>query len=177
MCVIFNVFGEAIQIRCPSRSKARAENKTSSIICFVVDFIVVADLPYGGSVTMQSTFVMGGMRASAITTPSGSMRKCFRFFRHPFVMRRWASKPNTRQPMNAASIIVLPVPQNGSITNSPVFACAKFTMHRASLEGMADGWKKGFFLGRLSTKGLGAISASLTPKTSFSLVKIPMKVL
>ena len=50
-------------------------------------------------------------------------------------------------------------------------------MHLASFEGMADGWKKGFLRGLRSLKVLVWISVSFNPKTSCSLVTIPMKVL
>ena len=50
-------------------------------------------------------------------------------------------------------------------------------MHLASLDGMADGWKKGFLRGRRSEKVLLLISVSLRPKMSFSSVIMPIKVL
>ena len=50
-------------------------------------------------------------------------------------------------------------------------------MHRASFDGMAEGWKKGFFLGRRSEKVFGLISVSFMPKTSLLLVRTPKNVL
>ena len=50
-------------------------------------------------------------------------------------------------------------------------------MQRASLDGMADGWKKGFLRGRRSEKVLLLISVSFKPKMSFSSVIMPIKVL
>src|SRR4030067_71724 len=115
---MFSVLGEAIQIRFPSASSVFATARVSLTIWLVVALSVVEDFPYGGSVTMQSTCVRGGL--------------C---------------------------------------------ACARFTMHLASLEFIADGWKKGFLRGLRSTKGFGWISASFMPKTSLWLVRMPKKVL
>ena len=50
-------------------------------------------------------------------------------------------------------------------------------MQRAIFDGIADGWKKGFLRGLRSEKVLEVISVSFKPKTSFSLVIMPRKVL
>ncbi len=50
-------------------------------------------------------------------------------------------------------------------------------MHLASLACMAEGWKNGRFLGRLSANGLAGIFVSVVPKMNLLLVKIPVKVL
>ena len=94
----------------------------------------------------------------------------------PFTMRLCTSVPTALQPINAASRIVVPVPQNGSKTNPPVREYARLTMQRASFAFIADGWKKGFFRGRRSTKGLGWISARRKPKMSLWFVRMPKKV-
>ncbi len=49
-------------------------------------------------------------------------------------------------------------------------------MHLASFAGMAVGWKKGRFRGRLSTKGVGETTPFFSPKTSLSSVRIPKNV-
>ena len=105
------------------------------------------------------------------------MLKKRRFFLVPKIIRLCASTPTARQPMKVASMSEVPVPQNGSSSTDSAFACAKLTMHRAIFDGMADGWKKGFLRGRRSEKVLLVISVSFKPKTSFSSVIMPMKVL
>jgi hypothetical protein len=69
------------------------------------------------------------------------------------------------------------VPQKGSSRIDSALACAKLTIQRAILEGMAEGWKKGFLRGRRSENVLEVISVSFKPKTSFSSVIMPIKVL
>ena len=102
-------------------------------------FRVVALLPYGGSVTTQSTLIKGSLRASARIRASGFAPKCCRFFLAPFIIRRCTSTPMGLQSISVASRIVVPVPQNGSRTVSPVFGRARFTIHLASLAFIADG--------------------------------------
>src|SRR4030067_2281978 len=174
---MFNFFGEAIQIRFPSASSVYYAARVSLTIWLVVALSVVADLPYGGSVTMQSTRVRGGLRASATIIASAVKPKCARFCFVPFAACFCTSIPMVWQPISLASIMVVPVPQNGSRTVSPVCACARFTMHLASLEFIADGWKKGFLRGLRSTKGFGWISASFLPNTRLWLVRMPEEVL
>jgi hypothetical protein len=63
----------------------------------------------------------------------------------------------------------------GSSRTDSAFACAKFTMHRAIFDGIAEGWKKGFLRGRRSEKVLLVMSVSFKPKMSLLSVIMPMK--
>src|SRR5450756_2740890 len=90
---MFNVLGEAIQIRCHAPSNSCDEVKTSWTSCLVVDLSVLDERPYGGSVTTQSTLNNGSFRASAKTNPSAAMLKKRRFFLAPKTIRRCASTP------------------------------------------------------------------------------------
>src|SRR5207253_10851251 len=53
----------------------------------VVDFSVDAPVPYGGSVAMALTSLIGRKRASPLTSPIGSIPKCVRFLLDPLVIR------------------------------------------------------------------------------------------
>ena len=84
---MFNVLGEAIQIRCHAPSNSSDEVKTSWTSCLVVDLSVLDERPYGGSVTTQSTLKNGGFLESANTSPSAVILKKRRFFRVPKIIR------------------------------------------------------------------------------------------
>src|SRR5665647_1687167 len=95
----FTCMGRAIQIRCPVPNNPSEEAKTSLTSCSVVDFSVLDERPYGGSVITQSTLKNGGFRESASTSPSAEMLKKRRFFLVPKIIRFCASTPTARQPM------------------------------------------------------------------------------
>src|SRR5437016_14316834 len=63
----------------------------------VVDFSVDAPVPYGGSVAMALTSLIGRKRASPLTSPSGSIPKCLRFLLDPLVIRLSASRSEERR--------------------------------------------------------------------------------
>src|SRR5690349_24649952 len=88
----------------------------------VVDFSVDAPVPYGGSVAMASTVLIGRWRASPLTSPSGSIVKCLRFLLDPLVILLIASTPTTRHLKRLASRRMPPTPQNGSKKVDPVTA-------------------------------------------------------
>ena len=96
---MFNVLGEAIQIRCPTPSSSYEVAKTSWTSCLVVDLSVLDERPYGGSVTMASTLNSGILRESASIRPSAAMLKNHRFFLVPKIIRLCASMPTALQPM------------------------------------------------------------------------------
>src|SRR5438105_14597052 len=61
----------------------------------VVDFSVDAPVPYGGSVAIALTSLIGRKRASPLTSPSGSIPKCLRFLLDPLVIRLRQSTTTT----------------------------------------------------------------------------------
>ena len=88
---------------------------------------------------MHPIRVKGGFRASAMSNASAATSKCARFLLVPFIIRFCTSVPIALQPISDASSMVVPVPQNGSKTVSPVLACARLTMHLASFAFIAEG--------------------------------------
>src|SRR5438445_11704254 len=53
----------------------------------VVDFSVDAPVPYGGSVAMAVTSLIGRQRASRLTIPRGALPECLMFLLDPLVTR------------------------------------------------------------------------------------------
>src|SRR5438132_11946573 len=112
----------------------------------VVDLSVDAPVPYGGSVAIALTSLIGRKRASPLTSPSGSIPKRLRFLLDPLVIRLSASTPTTWHLKRLASRRIPPTPHNGSKKVDPVTACDKFTKDRASFGTSVLGWKEGRIL-------------------------------
>ena len=115
---------------------------------------------------MQSTDLKGSFRASLTINPSKGIRKYSKLREQPSTIKSFTSEPTTRQSTVPASKRMEPAPQKGSRTRHPDETRAKLTMHRASLGGIVEGWRKGRFAGVRSRKLLAETSAIFTPKNN-----------
>src|SRR5437016_12884243 len=94
---VFVPTGDAITALRPFGRMECALGRKSLRMFRVVDFSVDAPVPYGGSVAIASTFLIGRQRASPLTSPKGSIPKCLRFLLDPLVIRLSASRSEERR--------------------------------------------------------------------------------